>query len=95
MLSFYDRLVHGLSNRLAWRCPSDRLLALYRDNLSNHQLEAGVGTGFFIDRADRASFEQLTLTSAAIAWRDPRREARALPATVVCSESAGTDRHRA
>lgn len=61
MLSFYDRLVHSLSNRLAWRCPTDRLLALYRDNLSNHHLEAGVGTGFFIDRADRASFEQLTL----------------------------------
>ena len=24
MLSFYDRLVHGLSNRFAWRCPTER-----------------------------------------------------------------------
>jgi Methyltransferase domain len=61
MLSFYDRLVHGLSNRFARRCPTDRLLDLYRNNLAGHHLEAGVGTGFFIDRADRATFEQLTL----------------------------------
>ena len=25
MLSIYDVLVHGLSNRLAWRCPTRRL----------------------------------------------------------------------
>ena len=61
MLSFYDRLVHGLSNRFAWRCPTERLLDLYRDNLSSRHLEAGVGTGFFIDRADPGGFEQLTL----------------------------------
>jgi len=61
MLSFYDRLVHGLSNRFAWRCPSERLLDLYRNNLSNHHLEAGVATGFFIDRANPSAFDQLTL----------------------------------
>jgi hypothetical protein len=61
MLSFYDGLVHGLSNRFAWRCPTERLLDLYRNNLSSRHLEAGVGTGFFIDRADRGGFEQLTL----------------------------------
>ena len=61
MLSFYDRLVHGLSNRFAWRCPTERLIDLYRNNLSSRHVEAGVGTGFFIDRADRGGFEQLTL----------------------------------
>jgi hypothetical protein len=61
MLSFYDRLVHGLSNRFAWRCPTERILGLYRDNLSSRHLEAGVGTGFFIDRANRDRFEELTL----------------------------------
>jgi hypothetical protein len=50
MLSIYDLLVHGLSNRLAWRCPTRRLLKLYRANLSANHLEAGVGTGFFLDR---------------------------------------------
>jgi hypothetical protein len=37
------------------------LLDLYRNNLSSRHLEAGVGTGFFIDRADPGGFEQLTL----------------------------------
>jgi hypothetical protein len=61
MLPFYDRLVHGLSNRFAWRCPTERIIALYRDNLSSRHFEAGVGTGFFIDRANPPSFEELTL----------------------------------
>ena len=61
MLSFYDRLVHGLSNRFAWRCPTERIIGLYRDNLSSRHLEAGVGTGFFIDRANPAGFDELTL----------------------------------
>ena len=61
MLSFYDRLVHGFSNRFAWHCPTDRLLDLYRNNLASRHLEAGVGTGLFIDRADPTPFESLVL----------------------------------
>jgi hypothetical protein len=61
MLRMYDRLVHGLSNRFAWACPTERLLGLYHDNLSLRHLEAGVGTGFFIDRAGSQPFEQLVL----------------------------------
>jgi len=61
MLSVYDALVHGLSNRFAWRCPTRRLLDLYRANLSAGHLEAGVGTGLFIDRAGSASFDRLAL----------------------------------
>ncbi len=61
MLSFYDRLVHGFSNRIAWRCPTERILDLYRNNLSSRHIEAGVGTGFFIDRANPGAFDQLTL----------------------------------
>ena len=38
MLSIYDALVHGLSNRLAWRCPTQALLDLYRANLSANHL---------------------------------------------------------
>ena len=34
-LSIYDVLVHGLSNRFVWRCPTERLLQLYRDNLAS------------------------------------------------------------
>ena len=61
MLSVYDVLVHGLSNRLAWRCPTRRLLELYRANLSANHLEAGVGTGFFLDKTGDAKVNRLVL----------------------------------
>jgi SAM-dependent methyltransferase len=61
MLRVYDRLVHGFSNRFAWGCSTARLLDLYRGNLASRHLEAGVGTGFFIDRAGRQHFERLVL----------------------------------
>jgi hypothetical protein len=63
-LSIYDTLVHGLSNRFAWRCPASRLIELYRDNLSSEHLEAGVGTGFLIDRAATAKLSRLVLLDA-------------------------------
>jgi hypothetical protein len=61
MLSLYDIVVHGLSNRFAWRCPTARLLDLYRANLSPSHLEAGVGTGFFLDRAATPELKRLVL----------------------------------
>ncbi|MEZ5875348.1 MAG: class I SAM-dependent methyltransferase [Hyphomicrobiales bacterium] len=61
-LTFYDVIVHGLSNRFAWRCPTSKLVALYRDNLSENHLEAGVGTGLFLDRTgDHAKLDRLVL----------------------------------
>ncbi len=59
-LVFYDVVVHGLSNRFAWRCPTERLLGLYAANLSANHLEAGAGTGLFLDRAG-ANFDRLVL----------------------------------
>jgi hypothetical protein len=61
MLSIYDVIVHGLSNRLAWRCPTRRLLELYRAQLSANHLEAGVGTGFFLDRTGASRLDRLVL----------------------------------
>src|SRR6266508_1287333 len=61
MLSIYDVLVHGVSNRLAWRCPTRQLLDLCRANLSANHLEAGVGTGFFLDRRGGPEFRRLVL----------------------------------
>jgi SAM-dependent methyltransferase len=63
-LSIYDVLVHGLSNRFAWRCPTERLIALYRDNLSRNHLEAGVGTGLLLDRAGTGRLNRLVLLDA-------------------------------
>jgi hypothetical protein len=61
MLSIYDLLVHGVSNHLAWRCPTRKLFDLYRANLSANHLEAGIGTGYFLDRAGRPNFQRLVL----------------------------------
>jgi len=60
-LAVYDLVVHGLSNRFAWRCSTSRLIGLYNANLSANHLEAGAGTGLFIDRARRAAFDRLVL----------------------------------
>jgi SAM-dependent methyltransferase len=61
MLSIYDLLVHGLSNHLAWRCPTRRIVDLYRANLSASHLEAGVGTGYFLDKTGDARLGRLVL----------------------------------
>ncbi|MGQ0635820.1 MAG: class I SAM-dependent methyltransferase [Planctomycetaceae bacterium] len=50
VLAWYDLFVLGLSCRLAWKCPAARLLELYNRNVSANHLEAGVGTGYFLDR---------------------------------------------
>jgi hypothetical protein len=48
----YDTLVLGVSNRLAWGCPSSRILSLYRELVTGNHLEVGVGTGYFLDRVE-------------------------------------------
>jgi hypothetical protein len=61
MLSIYDLLVHGLSNHVAWRCPTRRITDLYRANLSIDHLEAGVGTGYFLDKTSDTRVNRLVL----------------------------------
>jgi hypothetical protein len=63
-LAIYDVLVHGFSNRFAWRCPTRRLVELYRENLSSAHLEAGVGTGLLLDRAATPKLKRLVLLDA-------------------------------
>jgi SAM-dependent methyltransferase len=50
-LAIYDALVLGLSNRFIWKCPSNHLRALYREQLGSRHLDIGVGTGYFLDKA--------------------------------------------
>jgi len=59
-LRFYDLVVHGLSNRFAWRCPTSKIEDLYTQNLTANHLEAGVGTGVFLDRPG-SRFDRLVL----------------------------------
>ncbi|MEM6915512.1 MAG: class I SAM-dependent methyltransferase [Verrucomicrobiota bacterium] len=49
-LAFYDWWVLGISNQLIWRCPTEELLELYREHLSDNHLEVGVGTGYFLEK---------------------------------------------
>ncbi|HET6520842.1 MAG TPA: class I SAM-dependent methyltransferase [Geminicoccaceae bacterium] len=49
-LAFYDLVVHGLSNHLAWRCPTRYLVAHYERHVSANHLDVGVGTGLLLDR---------------------------------------------
>jgi hypothetical protein len=49
-LRAYDLVVHGLSNHLAWRCPTRTLRALYAEHVSSRHLDVGVGSGYFLDR---------------------------------------------
>jgi hypothetical protein len=82
-LAFYDLVVHGLSNRLAWRCPTRRLRALYEANLSANHLEAGVGTGLLLDQAGDGRVRRLVLAdiNRNCLERAARRLARFRPQT--------------
>ncbi len=50
LFALYDYLVLGFTNRFVWKCPTSRLLDLYDSHISTNHLEAGVGTGYFVDR---------------------------------------------
>lgn len=62
VLSIYDIVVLGISNRWIWRCPTALLERLYRDNLADTHLDIGVGTGYFLDNVPfPAEKPQITL----------------------------------
>jgi len=64
VLSGYDLLVHGLSNRFVWGCPTQRILALYADHLSSNHLDVGVGTGYFLKKTLRDPDARVALLDA-------------------------------
>lgn len=49
-LALYDLTVLAISNRLAWKCPTKRLLKHYNQMVTANHLDVGVGTGYFLDR---------------------------------------------
>ncbi|MDX1511805.1 MAG: class I SAM-dependent methyltransferase [Nitriliruptorales bacterium] len=64
LLRIYDTVVVHLSNRYVWRCSSQRLVQLYEDNVGRHHVDAGPGTGYFLDVPDLPQLERLTLVDA-------------------------------
>jgi len=51
MLSVYDLWVLRISMPAIWRCPTRRLLAHYAVHLTDHHLEAGVGTAYLLEHS--------------------------------------------
>lgn len=51
VLRTYDWLVHRISNRLLWRCPTSELRRLYDRNVSDRHVDIGVATGYLLDKA--------------------------------------------
>ncbi len=51
ILSIYDLLVVRFENPFVWRCPSVRILEFYNRHVSARHLDVGVGTGYFLDKA--------------------------------------------
>ena len=56
ILSVYDILVLGLSNRFIWQCPSPTIREHYNAHISSNHLDVGVGTGYFLDRCRFPSY---------------------------------------
>ena len=48
-LRAYDFMVLGVSNRLIWKCPTQRLVQHYNTHVTGNHLDVGVGTGYFLD----------------------------------------------
>ena len=61
LLAAYDRIVIGIVAKAVWRCPPERLLALYRDNIRPPHLDVGPGTGYGIDRSGLPDGSAVTL----------------------------------
>jgi hypothetical protein len=47
---WYDLSVFGFNNPAVWKCPTRELIEHYRAHVCGNHLEAGVGTGFLLDR---------------------------------------------
>lgn len=87
-LAAYDIIVHGLSNRWIWRCPTHLLDRLYDRNVSDRHVDVGVGTGFFLNRAhwpSQAPAITLVDLNAHCLARAAKRVARFAPLSVVAN----------
>jgi SAM-dependent methyltransferase len=60
-LRIYDTIVLRISNRWLWRCPTAELVSHYEANVGAHHVDAGPGTGYFLDVADLPQLRQLVL----------------------------------
>ncbi|MDI9358896.1 MAG: methyltransferase [Phycisphaerales bacterium] len=48
LLKIYDLYVLGASNYFIWKCPTTKLVDLFRAHTTNNHIDIGVGTGYFL-----------------------------------------------
>lgn len=60
----YDFGVLRVNNRFFWRCPTHVLISLYEANVGASHLDAGPGSGYYLDTADLPHLRSLTLVDA-------------------------------
>jgi SAM-dependent methyltransferase len=62
ILKLYDWWVLGVSNRLAWRCPTKAiLLPFFKRHMSLKHLDVGVGTGFYPAHAGLSKSHEIAM----------------------------------
>lgn len=83
-LRVYDIVVHGISNRYIWKCPTSLLTDQYNAQVSGNHLDVGVGTGYFLDRCkfpiENPRVALMDLNASTLAFAS-QRVARHSPAT--------------
>jgi ubiquinone/menaquinone biosynthesis C-methylase UbiE len=88
LLRFYDAAVLSFSARVLWRCPTERVLALYNRHAGARHIDIGVGTGYLLDHCAwpvaRPQITLVDLNTAALAYA-ARRIARYAPDTIRAS----------
>jgi SAM-dependent methyltransferase len=84
LLAAYDPLVLGPIARFVWRCPTTRLVELYRRHTRDRHLDIGPGTGYFIEHAGLPSGSQVTIVDPNTnVLRHVSRRLRSLDVTAV------------
>ena len=51
----------GVVSRCIWKCPTEEILELYSEHLSQNHLEVGVGTGFFLEKSLYEGYPRIVL----------------------------------
>ncbi|KUM44499.1 class I SAM-dependent methyltransferase [Pseudomonas sp. EpS/L25] len=83
-LRLYDAWVLGISNRYAWGCPTaEVLLPFFRQHVGRRHLEVGVGTGYYLAKAELAADSEVTLLDLNPASLAAARQRLGRPAQVL------------
>lgn len=61
VLKIYDFWVLGMSNSYIWKCKTSKILSFTNQHISSNHLDAGVGTGYYMNKCDFKDLDRLGL----------------------------------